>query len=204
MSAQRLCVVLAGGAGERMGGGKPQRLLNGRPLGEHALRLAAGFADHLALSVRDAGQAAGLPPALLLFDPDGVEGPLAGVAAALDHAAGLGVKHVLIIPCDAPRLPADLYCRLEAALDLAPRVLAAFPSDGHRDHPACGLWRPQARQSLTAYLAHGGRSLKGLLREIGACRVAWSAEASGSFVNLNTPADLARCDDTADRQCSAA
>lgn len=196
MSAQRLCVVLAGGAGERMGGGKPQRLLNGRPLGEHALQLAARYADHLALSVRQAGQTAGLPPTLLLLDDPGIEGPLAGVAAALDHAAKLGVRHVLTIPCDAPRLPPDLYCRLEAALDQAPEALAAFPSDGHRDHPASSLWRPEARHNLTAYLSGDRRSLNGLLQEISACRVVWPANSAGAFVNLNTPDDLARCDET--------
>jgi molybdopterin-guanine dinucleotide biosynthesis protein A len=200
MSGVRLCVVLAGGAGERMGGAKPQRLLNGRPLGEHALRLAAGFADRVALSVRQPGQAAGLPPARLLFDDAGIEGPLAGVVAALNHAAELGVRHVLTIPCDAPRLPPDLYCRLEAALDPAPGVLAAFPTDGVRDHPACTLWRPEARHSLNAYLAQGRRSIHGLLERIGACAVVWDGEASGAFVNLNTPAELAQCDDATDPQ----
>ena len=198
MAAERLCVVLAGGAGERMGGAKPQRLLNGLPLGEHALRLAAGFAERIALSVREPRQAVGLPPARLLLDAGGVEGPLAGVAAALNHGAELGVRHVLTIPCDAPRLPPDLYCRLEAALASAPGVLAAFPSDAERDHPACSLWSTEARHVLDDYLARGGRSIYGLLREIGACRVSWDGEAAGAFVNLNTPADLARCDDMAD------
>ena len=85
---------------------------------------------------------------------------------------------------------------LEAALDQAPEALAAFPSDGHRDHPASSLWRPEARHNLTAYLSGDRRSLNGLLQEISACRVVWPANSAGAFVNLNTPDDLARCDET--------
>lgn len=192
MSSPRLCVVLAGGAGRRMGGGKPQRQYRTRSLGEQALSLAAGFASRVALSVRDRRQADGLPPVELVFDPPGIEGPLAGVVGSLTHGASIGAAHVLTIPCDAPHLPSDLYNKLEEALERNPVAFAAVASDGLRDHPACTLWRTPALGHVMRYAQTGRRSLQGLLPHLDACRVLWSDCRADAFVNLNTLEDLAR------------
>ncbi|WP_370867904.1 molybdenum cofactor guanylyltransferase [Phenylobacterium sp.] len=188
----RVCVVLAGGAGRRMGGDKPQRLYQARPLGEHALSLAASFADRIALSVRERRQADGLPPVELLFDHPDIEGPLAGAASSLAHGARLGAAHVLTIPCDAPHLPADLYLRLEEALGRAPEALAASAASRRQEHPTCTLWRIEALESLVCYAQSGRRSLRGLLAELKAHQVLWADPSGEVFLNLNTPEDLAR------------
>ncbi|MFP5447786.1 MAG: molybdenum cofactor guanylyltransferase [Alphaproteobacteria bacterium] len=186
----KLCVVLAGGAGRRMGGRKPQRLYQAQTLGEHALARAAGFASRVALSVRERPQAEGLPPVDLVFDPPEIEGPLAGVVGGLRYGAEIGAKQVLTIPCDAPHLPDDLFRRLEAALVATPEALAASARDPHRDHPACTLWRTAALESVLAYAEAGHRSLRGLLAELNACQVLWEDPAGRQFLNLNTIEDL--------------
>ncbi len=187
----RLCVVLAGGAGRRMGGNKPQRIYRTRALGEHALSLAASFANHVALSVRERRQADELPPVQLLFDPPGIEGPLAGVASGLAHGVGIGVANVLTIPCDAPHLPGDLYTRLEKALVQDPVALAASASDSRQGHPTCTLWRIEALEPLLRYARSGRRSLGGLLAELNGRQVVWEDSRGKVFLNLNTPEDLA-------------
>lgn len=186
MGSERLCVVLAGGAGQRIGGRKPQRLFGDRSLGALALSLAAGFADHVALAVRDPAQSEGLGPAELLFDPPGIEGPLAGVLSALTHGARMGVAQVLTIPCDTPRLPDDLYTRLAAALEQSPDALAARASDGAHDHPACALWRVEALGPVQRYAHTGRRSLHGALSELNAATVEWSEPDMDWFLNINT------------------
>ncbi|MDP3490297.1 MAG: molybdenum cofactor guanylyltransferase [Phenylobacterium sp.] len=187
----RLCVVLAGGAGRRMGGDKPQRLYQARALGEHALSLAASFANHVALSVRERRQAEALPPVQLLFDPPEIQGPLAGIASGLAHGVAIGAAHVLTIPCDAPHLPGDLYLRLEEALARDPAALAASASDSRQDHPTCTLWRVEALEPLLRYAQSGRLSLRGALAELKARQVLWADPRGRLFLNMNTPEDLA-------------
>ncbi|MDO8409521.1 MAG: molybdenum cofactor guanylyltransferase [Phenylobacterium sp.] len=183
-------MVLAGGAGRRMGGDKPQRLYQARALGEHALSLAASFANHVALSVRERRQADELPPVQLLFDSPKIEGPLAGVASGLAHGAQIGAAHVLTIPCDAPHLPDDLYTRLEEALVQDPDALAASAGDSRQGHPTCTLWRIEALEPLLCYAQSGRRSLRGLLVELNGRQVVWEDPRGQVFLNLNTPEDL--------------
>ena len=49
-------VVLAGGEGRRIGGGKPGLMLGGVSLLDRALALAAGYGRPVAIAVREAGQ----------------------------------------------------------------------------------------------------------------------------------------------------
>lgn len=166
-------VILAGGAGRRIGGGKPQRLLAGRALIDRALGLARGWSD----DVRIAG------PGGDLADAPDIAGPLGGLVAAL----GLG-REILTIPCDMPFLPEDLPARLVGDA-------AAIVAMSHgRLHPVCGLWRPAARDGLDAYLATGRRSLHGFAEAVGYQAVEWDIDPIDPFFNVNDEADLARAE----------
>ncbi|ODT63210.1 MAG: hypothetical protein ABS77_04650 [Phenylobacterium sp. SCN 69-14] len=183
-------VLLAGGEGRRMGGAKPLRLLDGRPLLDHGLRIArAQGPGPLAVAVRTPGQVGGRSDVPLLLDPVDCVGPLAGLASALAFAEACGAGQVLTLPCDAPRLPLDLGARLAGALAPGDQVAMAF-SRG-RLHPTCALWRVSTRAALDAYRASGGRSLKGLAQGAGVSVVDWGEPDPDPFVNLNTPEDLA-------------
>ena len=183
-------VLLAGGEGRRMGGAKPLRLLDGRPLLDHGLRIArAQGPGPLAVAVRTPGQVGGRSDVPLLLDPIDCVGPLAGLASALAFAEACGAGQVLTLPCDAPRLPLDLGARLAGALAPGDQVAMAF-SRG-RLHPTCALWRVSTRAALDAYRASGGRSLKGLAQGAGVSVVDWGEPDPDPFVNLNTPEDLA-------------
>lgn len=164
-------VILAGGEGRRIGGGKPQRMLAGETLLARALGIARRWSDEV--MVADGST-----------DVPGLEGPLGGVAAAL----GLG-GDVLTIPCDMPFLPADLPERLGRT-----RAPAAVAESGGRLHPVCALWRAPAGDRLAAYAASGRRSLHGFAEAVGHAAVAWGTDPFDPFFNVNDADDLARAE----------
>lgn len=167
-------VILAGGEGRRIGGGKPERLLGGLSLIERALARARTWSDAVLVAAREGGD---------LEDDPAVEGPLGGVAAAL----ALG-GDVLTIPCDMPFLPDDLPARLVSG-----KAATLAASGGHL-HPVCALWKAEAAAGLPVFLATGRRSLKGFAEAVGYETVEWPAEPVDPFFNINDAADLARAE----------
>jgi molybdopterin-guanine dinucleotide biosynthesis protein A len=170
-----LIVILAGGEGRRIGGGKPHRLLVGRPLIQHVIDRVdpdalCGDAQDLALY--------GLP----VF-PDGLPGlgPLAGVAAAMRAAEAVGRRAVLTVPCDTPFVPLDLAQRFARA------GAPALARSGGKDHPSVALWPITWLPAVEAELAGPGkRALRPFFKD--APRIEWP---DGTFDNINTTDDLA-------------
>lgn len=167
-------VILAGGEGRRIGGGKPGRLLGGQSLIDRALARARRWSGAVLVAAREGGD--------IEDDPE-VEGPLGGVAAAL----ALG-GDVLTIPCDMPFLPDDLPARLVSG-----KAATVAASGGHL-HPVCALWKAGAAAGLPAYLATGRRSLRGFAEAVGYEAVEWPSEPFNPFFNINDEADLARAE----------
>lgn len=176
-------MILAGGAGSRMGGGKPQRLLAGTTLLDRAIERARTWSKEVAVAVRKDGEVKA-SDVRLFIDPPGLEGPIAGLASALR----LGREMVLTIPCDMPFLPDDLPCRLRESLTGHGAALAA--SGGHV-HPVCGLWRLDALAQVRGYASSGRRSLIGFAERVGFAAVEWPGEPVDPFFNINSPEDLA-------------
>ena len=114
-------VILAGGEGRRIGGGKPLKALGGQSLIERAEALAGQWSDIVAVAVRDPAQV-GAASAACILDDQGIEGPLGGLAAALRFARHAGREAVLTVPVDMPFLPPDLGAGLHAAI--GPRLAA--------------------------------------------------------------------------------
>jgi molybdenum cofactor guanylyltransferase len=165
-------VILAGGEGRRMGGGKAQRLLGDESLLDRALRIARTWSDAVLVAAREGGD---------IDDDPAIQGPLGGVAAAL----ALG-GDMLTIPCDMPFLPDNLPTRLKG------EAAAIIACSGGRLHPVCALWKAACRDALPAYLATGRRSLTGFAEAVGYQAVEWPAEPIDPFFNINDEADLAR------------
>ena len=176
-------LILSGGEGRRIGGGKPLRLLGGRTLLARAVEQAGVWGDTVAVAARDAGQV-GEPGVPVLLDPPGLDGPLGGLASALR----LQSAFVLTIPCDMPFLPPDLPERL--ALGIGDRGAALAASGGHV-HPVCGLWRTEALARVRDYAATGRRSLIGLAETIGYAKIEWP---DAFFFNVNSPDELAEAE----------
>ena len=167
-------VILAGGEGRRIGGGKPGRMLGAETLLARALRRARDWSDDVLVAAREGGD---------ITDDPAIEGPLGGIAAAL----ALG-GDVLTIACDMPFLPDDLPARLVS------EAAATIASSGGRLHPVCALWRAEAQDGLAAYLATGRRSLTGFAEAVGYEAVEWPVEPFDPFFNINDEAGLARAE----------
>jgi molybdenum cofactor guanylyltransferase len=179
-------VVLAGGAGSRIGGGKPLKLLGGKRLIDRAEALARQWSDILAVAVREPEQTGSTTLTRILDEP-GIEGPLAGLAAALRFARDAGCQAVLTIPADMPFLPTDLGSRL---IDGLANASAALASSGGHLHPVCGNWQVSALEDIADYLASERRSLRGFAEAIGFQTVEWRNEPLDPFFNINSEQDL--------------
>ena len=190
-----LGVILAGGLATRMGGGDKGRLRLGQAsLFDHVIARLSPQVDGLAINAN--GDSArfddlGLP---VLPDPvDGFAGPLAGVLAGLDWAAGQGARAIVTVAADTPFFPCDLVPRLQLATDgmAHPLALAATPDParGMARHPTFGLWPVDLREDLRAALAAGVRKVVLWADRHDARTAIFPDEAA--FFNLNTPEDLA-------------
>lgn len=179
-------VVLAGGEGKRIGGGKPLRALGRERLVDHAVSLARNWSDSIAVAVRDRAQV-GAVHADLISDED-VSGPLGGLISGMTFARDAGAEFLLAIPADMPFLPNDLLDRLRNTIGDHGSALAA--SGGHI-HPVCSLWRADSIERARDYAASGRRSLKGLAAVIGFGIADWPAEPLDPFFNINTSDELA-------------
>lgn len=174
-------IVLAGGRSRRMGGGDKGLLdLGGRPILAHVIE-RLGCARAISAN-GDPARFAGFGLPVLPDSLPDWPGPLAGVLAGMDWAAGQGIPRVVTAAADTPFFPRDLAARL-AAVD-APVVMAT--NDG--DHPAFAAWDVALRDDLRAALRSGTRRMRDWMDAQGAARVEIPGQAP--FFNINTPADL--------------
>src|SRR5665213_575112 len=99
-------LVLAGGRSRRFGSEKAVATLGGRSLLDLAVARLARDCAEVAVNAPAGSAAAAQARALgrrLISDAAGdPDGPLSGIKAGLGWAAGQGVGHLAVIPCDAP------------------------------------------------------------------------------------------------------
>ena len=128
-----------------------------------AIRRLGSFCGEVRVSVRSE-QAADEPYRnhLLLPDPPGIEGPIAGITAAFAHAPD---SAWLSIAVDMPYVePKDLRLLVEARGPGAEVCCFYNPTlDG--PEPLLALYEPAFRRRLEEFVTAGGRSLFRLLNE---------------------------------------
>lgn len=190
-------VILAGGLSRRMGGGdKCLAPLGGIPMLERVIARLRPQVDRLVLNANgDPARFArfGLP--LAADSAPGFPGPLAGVLAGMDWAAGEGIGLVATAAADTPFFSGTLVAGLAAAMarEAAPLAIAATEDGrGLAPHPTFGLWSVGLREDLRAALASGVRRVSDWTASQG-CAIAVFPDED-SFFNVNTPADLARAE----------
>ncbi|WP_425093006.1 molybdenum cofactor guanylyltransferase MobA [Tropicimonas sp. S265A] len=191
-------VILAGGLATRMGGGdKGLRDLGGKPILGHVIDRLAPQANPVALNANgDPARFAdwGLP--VLPDTIEGFAGPLAGVLAGLDWAAGQGAEAIVTVAADTPFFPTDLVARLQAARVQTgqPIALAASPDAGRKSglgrHPTFGLWPVALRDDLRAALGGGLRKVVLWTDRHGCATALFEEPGPDPFFNVNTPDDL--------------
>jgi len=187
-----LGVILAGGLASRMGGGDKGLLpLGGSTILSHVLERLKPQVAGLALNANgDPARfdAFGLP--ILSDSIEGYAGPLAGVLAGLDWAAGQGASHIVTAAADTPFLPADLVPRLLLATEREGKPIALATTENGR-HPTFGLWPVALRDDLRDALAEGVRKVVLWTDRHGTASAEFEVDRFDPFFNVNTPEDLA-------------
>ena len=194
---QVTAVILAGGEGRRMQGADKGLLsLWGRPLVMHLLERLNRQVDQVLINAnRNPDRYRVYAP--VFSDADSLhtvtdfQGPLAGIAAGLQHAAQ---DWVLFVPCDSPLVPLDLAERLAAAVSHCGQI--AVVDDGERVHSATVLLHKSLLSSLQNYLNQGDRKLQIWYAQHELIKVDFSDQRS-AFTNINTPEALAELERSA-------
>ena len=182
-------VILAGGRGSRMGGvDKGLVEVAGRPMVEHVLAAIEPQAGAVAINAnRSAPRYARYGYPVIPDRIDGFQGPLAGMASALESAA---TEFVLIVPCDSPLVDPVLGPRLHAAL-VERGANVAVAHDGERLHPVFVLMRRAVVSGLRDFLERGERKIDRWFAEEKTAVVDFS-NLPDMFLNVNREADRVR------------
>ncbi len=188
----RICaVIVAGGRSSRMGREKALETVGGRRIIDRAVSRLREQAEAVVINANgDPSRFSAVGLEVIADLASDIGTPLAGLHAALAHAAARRFDAALTVPSDAPFLPADLAARLAAA-----NHPAAIASSGGQEHYLTGLW-------ATGLLAEVEQAVGGLsslrvqdwARRCGALVVAWPVIPYDPFFNVNTPAELAEAE----------
>lgn len=140
--------VLAGGAGTRLGGGKPEAMLAGRPLLSYPLAAMRAVLGEVAVVAKADTELPAVGYGVLIWrEPDEPRHPLAGVVEALRRADG---RAVVVLACDLPFVTADLVRKLSVAdAGGSPAVVAATADRGLQ--PLCARYEPAALDALAGF-----------------------------------------------------
>lgn len=200
-------VILAGGQATRMGGGDKGLLtLGGRRLIDHVIDRLAPQCGPLALNANgDPDRFADLGLPVLPDSIAGYPGPLAGVLAGLDWAAGQGARAIVTVAADTPFFPCDLVPQLLLTSEGQdhPLVLAATKGDAQTKsksrsglirHPTFGLWPVALRDDLRAALTGGLKKVVLWTDPHGGREVLFPTTGFDPFFNINTPQDMTRAE----------
>ncbi len=184
--------VLAGGRGRRIGGDKASLTLNGRSLASYPAAVLESAGLEVVLALRE-GQARpeGLENTLAVYDLVHNAGPIGGLQALLRW---LPVEWALVVSCDQPFVRVNLLHGLLAHRERDADAVVAHTAD--RIQPLPGLFRKTCLPFVEEALAKGEMGLRDLLHHIRLCELEdeeidrLDLEHS-SFININTPEDLA-------------
>lgn len=176
-------VVLAGGAGRRLGGDKAMARLDGVPLLHHVLQALAAVTDRQAVVAKEETVLPALGADVALWrEPAQPRHPAVGILHALGCAGG---APVLCVAVDLPLLDPGVL-RLLLAADDGTRACVAARAEGALE-PLCAIWHPASASVLAPGSARPMRELLGALDAR-----AVDVPDPASLLNVNTPEDLER------------
>ena len=177
-------LLLAGGRGQRMGG-QDKGLLewHGEPLIAHLHRKTRPLSDDLIISCnRNLEKYAPYADQLVHDDEGDFPGPLAGIRAGLKAARH---SHLLVLPCDVPRIDAALLTSMREATSQHPDKPLMLRHDDHWEPLLCVIPVTLSAEFETAW-NDGERSPGRLMRKLGA-HALQCPDNDPRLANLNTP-----------------
>ena len=175
-------LILAGGAGARIGGGKASVAVRGQPLLHYALAAMREVVRDVAVITKPDTVLPRLDGAMVWVEPERPVHPLFGVSEALALAGG---RSVLVCPVDMPFITAHTLGALAGAKTGGHDAVVA--SSGGTARPLVGLFMPSAAVPL-AQAVQGQRSLEAAIGELDVTFV--EVEEEVELFDVNSPDDL--------------
>lgn len=134
--------ILAGGAGQRLGGVSKATLeLDGRPLAAHVADTLGQVCDRLAIVCKPDTELPAVAGVERWDEPEEPRHPLTGIIHALERAGG----PVLVCAVDMPWVTADACLSL---LEAAPGSVAAVAAANGALCPVLGVYAPDALEAM--------------------------------------------------------
>jgi molybdopterin-guanine dinucleotide biosynthesis protein A len=177
-------LLLAGGRGQRMGG-QDKGLIEwqGEPLIAHLQRKVRPLTDDLIISCnRNRERYATFADQLVMDDEGDFPGPLAGIRAGLKAARH---AHVLVLPCDVPRIDKALLQDMLTTADLQREKPLMLRHGEHWEPLLCVIPVALSPAFETAWHA-GERSPGRVMRSLDAVALQ-CPNNDPRLANLNTP-----------------
>jgi molybdopterin-guanine dinucleotide biosynthesis protein A len=185
-------VILAGGAGTRMGGSKAIVNLSGRSMISYPLEAMWRALGNVAIVAKIDTELPSVPGVTVWIEPDEPRHPLLGIVHALGLADG---KPVVVCAVDLPFVSPGLIRRIaESYGGGAPAVIASL--DGHAQ-PLLGCYQPSAVEPLSAALANE-ESVRDAVAALDP--VLLEVDHAEELFNLNSPDDLLQAAGMLDRR----
>jgi len=189
-SSSAAIVILAGGAGRRLGGVEKAIIdVAGRRLIDRALDRAREWTLPTMLAVRGTAPWHDAIDVAIVRDDPAIEGPLAGLIAAF-RALPDSLRVLVSITVDCPFVPDDLAPRLIAATETSGKIAVA--TCGERHHHLLAAWPRAAFATIERVAAAGERAVHRAQAAHGKVDASWPESAADQFLNLNTAEDLDR------------
>lgn len=174
-------IVLAGGAGRRVGGPKAHLRLGELTLVQHAAAMLAATCDEVVVVTRPEVPVQ-VEGARVVYDRPGPDAPLTGIATGL---AAASAEEVVVLACDLPFAAAAV-----GALVRAPAGRPVIATADGRAQPLCARYpRRVALQAADLLLGAGERRAFALAAALGAAHLPVPASA---VLNVNGTDDLRR------------
>ncbi|HEX6871317.1 MAG TPA: NTP transferase domain-containing protein [Micromonosporaceae bacterium] len=199
--SQFAAVVLAGGAGRRMGGRlKPAVPVHGRAMVDRVLAAVPSAAPRVVVGPRELLPY--LPPGVVLTQesPAG-GGPVAAIGAGVATLTGLGDEHdrdawVAIVAGDLPFLTAGTVELLRRTAVAGQGGGAVLVDPTRRIQWLCGVWPlTPVRHQLLRLGTLAGRATRELLGDLGPSQVAIGTPGPPPWFDCDTEDDLRRAEE---------
>ncbi|MEM6991971.1 MAG: molybdenum cofactor guanylyltransferase [Myxococcota bacterium] len=198
MAPKCAAVILAGGRSERMGRAKSWLPLDGTPALRYVTDVAAQICPTVVVAASPGQTLPDLAPGIERIDDPAdrtFEGPLSGIASALEVLAARQVDLAYIGACDSVFLDTHHIAHMLRELNRDRQHPAVVPESGPFDdgtrflHATCGAVRvPVAWQTAAALLMSGKRAARSLYEGLNARRLAVASLPEPRVVrSCNTP-----------------
>jgi molybdopterin-guanine dinucleotide biosynthesis protein A len=175
-------IVLAGGAGRRIGGDKAMVELEGRPLLHYPIAVLRAVLDEVAVVAKQSTILPTLDVEVAIWlEADEPRHPLAGVIHALRCARG---RPVVVVAGDMPFVTRGLVTAL--ARERARGAVAVVPRAAGQLQPLCARYDPRALMAFTG--CDFGAPVSDVVAALSPRIIDWPDDEP--FFNVNHPEDI--------------